>query len=108
MPTNDPSSSTSSHKVNPTQTSLNHFQAGLSDSEPRPILSLQDDEERAQALLQLSIALIDSGLDILDKHVLDDAQLTKDSVLMPGGTIGKHFRHVGQLGDQARHLGQLN
>ncbi|KIR37831.1 hypothetical protein I307_03815 [Cryptococcus deuterogattii 99/473] len=50
--------------------------------------------DRAEALLTLSIALIDSALDILQHHVHTDEQLTRDSALLPGGTLGKHFRHV--------------
>lgn len=50
--------------------------------------------DRAEALLTLSIALIDSAVDILEHHVQTDEQLSKDSALLPGGTLGKHFRHV--------------
>lgn len=50
--------------------------------------------DRAEALLTLSIALIDSALDILQHRVHTDEQLTRDSALLPGGTLGKHFRHV--------------
>ncbi|KJE04739.1 hypothetical protein I311_01545 [Cryptococcus gattii NT-10] len=50
--------------------------------------------ECAEALLTLSIALVDSALDILQHHVHTDEQLARDSALLPGGTLGKHFRHV--------------
>lgn len=50
--------------------------------------------DRAEALWTLSIALIDSAVDILEHHVRTDEQLSKDSALLPGGTLGKHFRHV--------------
>lgn len=54
-------------------------------------------EDHARALLELSIALVESALDILEKHIRTDEELTKQSVLMPGGTVGKHFRHVGHF-----------
>lgn len=53
--------------------------------------------DRAEALWTLSIALIDSAVDILEHHVRTDEQLSKDSALLPGGTLGKHFRHVCSL-----------
>jgi hypothetical protein len=52
------------------------------------------DEDRARALVDLGVALVDAGLDVLQEHMQADEQLTKESVLMPGGTVGKHFRHV--------------
>jgi hypothetical protein len=51
-------------------------------------------EDHACALLDLSIALVDGGSDVLSKHIRTDEELRKQSVLMPGGTVGKHFRHV--------------
>lgn len=50
--------------------------------------------DRAVALLDLSISLIDQALDILNRHLKEDKQLTHASKLMPGGSVGKHFRHV--------------
>lgn len=91
-------------KKNPTQTTLNHTLAGVSallpgDSNTSPSkssssASLSEGEDVAQGLLQLSIALIDSAIDILEKHLKRDGQLQHESGLMPGGTPGKHFRHV--------------
>ncbi|OCF31390.1 hypothetical protein I316_06995 [Kwoniella heveanensis BCC8398] len=54
----------------------------------------RDQTDRAEALLSLSIALIESAIDILKVNVTTDEQLCRDSLLMPGGTIGKHLRHV--------------
>ncbi|WVQ93312.1 hypothetical protein IAU59_000380 [Kwoniella sp. CBS 9459] len=54
----------------------------------------RDQTDRAEALLSLSIALIDSAIDVLKVNVTTDEQLSRDSLLMPGGTIGKHMRHV--------------
>jgi hypothetical protein len=50
--------------------------------------------DRAEALLDLSISLIDQALDILNRHLKEDRQMTHSSKLMPGGSVGKHFRHV--------------
>jgi len=50
--------------------------------------------DRAAALLDLSISLIDQALDILNRHLKEDRQMTHASKLMPGGSVGKHFRHV--------------
>lgn len=95
----------SAKSKHPTQSTLNHSLAGIpgyaypaqpshrsAQSEGSDILN--EDEERARALLDLSIALIDAALDVLEKHVKSDEQLRKESALMPGGTVGKHFRHV--------------
>ena len=51
-------------------------------------------DDRAEALLDLSISLIDQALDILNRHLKEDRQMTHSSKLMPGGSVGKHFRHV--------------
>jgi len=76
------------------QASLNHTLAGMSTlTDPSPPT---DDTDRAQALLQLAISLIDSALDLLGNPIQEDEQLQHESVLMPGGTIGKHLRHVSQ------------
>jgi hypothetical protein len=53
-----------------------------------------DPNDRAEALLDLSISLIDQALDILNRHLKEDRQMTHSSKLMPGGSVGKHFRHV--------------
>lgn len=45
------------------------------------------------ALIELSIALVDSAIDLVDEHLTDD-RLTHDSNLIPGGSLGKHLRHV--------------
>jgi len=50
--------------------------------------------DRSEALLDLSISLIDQALDILNRHLKEDRQMTHPSKLMPGGSVGKHFRHV--------------
>lgn len=84
------------------QASLNHtlIAGGSSSGSPlNPHLSTSEEEQHARALLELSIALVESALDILSatassSSAITDAQLTQPSELMPGGTIGKHFRHV--------------
>jgi hypothetical protein len=53
-----------------------------------------DENDRAVALLDLSISLIDQALDILTRHLKEDSQMVHASKLMPGGSVGKHFRHV--------------
>lgn len=56
-----------------------------------------DPNDRAVALIDLSISLIDQALDILTRHLKDDRQMTHPSKLMPGGSVGKHFRHARPL-----------
>lgn len=73
------------------ETSLTH---GLAGATNLPISDPEEDEDRAEALLALSIALVDSALDLLHDHIKKDEQLAKSSKLMPGGSLGKHFRHV--------------
>lgn len=53
----------------------------------------------ARALLGFAIDLVDCGLDILRNHITSDAQLKHQSALIPGGTLGKHFRHVAETYD---------
>lgn len=48
------------------------------------------------ALLNYAIALVDSGLEILGEHLTSDDELSLPSALIPGGTLGKHFRHVAE------------
>lgn len=74
------------------QIDLNHSLAGVRSLNER--LSTSTEKETARALLELSIALIDSALDIVKDHLKDDKQLQHPSKLMPGGTPGKHLRHV--------------
>ncbi|KAL7421233.1 hypothetical protein Q5752_004118 [Cryptotrichosporon argae] len=69
----------------PQQASLNHTLVG-----PAP----DDAHDRAHALLELAVALVEAALDVVTRHIDSDAQMVKESVLMPGGTLGKHFRHV--------------
>jgi hypothetical protein len=84
------------------QSSLNHTLVGPAapiptahaKKGPNGELILESEEDRAAALLDLAIALVDSALGILETHLTRDAQLKRDSVLMPGGSLGKHFRHV--------------
>lgn len=86
--------------------SLNHTLAGMS-ALTSPLESDSPDDRAGrsnryrycaeylvEALLTLSIALIDSAIDIITNHIHTDEQLVHESVLMPGGTVGKHFRHV--------------
>lgn len=63
-------------------------------SETQQDASPDEEHSRALALLDLSISLIDQALDILHRHLKEDRQLTHASKLMPGGSVGKHFRHV--------------
>lgn len=46
----------------------------------------------------MTLQLIDAGLDLLS-HISSDAQLRHRSALVPGGTVGKHFRHVAETFD---------
>nr|ODN88623.1 hypothetical protein L203_02633 [Cryptococcus depauperatus CBS 7841] len=57
-------------------------------------MPVRHDKDSAEALLSLSMALISLAEDILEQHVQTDEQLSRDSALMPGGTLGKHFRHI--------------
>lgn len=45
-------------------------------------------------LFVLSIALIDQIITLLNCTLTSSAQLTHESTLIPGSTIGKHLRHV--------------
>ncbi|WVR09149.1 hypothetical protein IAU60_006211 [Kwoniella sp. DSM 27419] len=73
------------HSTSPRSASLDHTLVAMPTS---------GQSDRAEALLSLAIALVDSALDVLLQHITSDAQLSRDSTLMPGGTIGKHLRHV--------------
>ncbi|WWC91297.1 uncharacterized protein L201_006240 [Kwoniella dendrophila CBS 6074] len=66
-------------------TSLNHTLVSMPS---------KDQLDRAEALLELSISLIESSIDVFKQNITTDEQLTRESLLMPGGTLGKHFRHV--------------
>ncbi|OCF72619.1 hypothetical protein I204_07001 [Kwoniella mangroviensis CBS 8886] len=66
-------------------TSLNHTLVSM---------PTRDQSDRAEALLELSISLIESSIDVLQSNITNDEQLIRQSTLMPGGTLGKHFRHV--------------
>ena len=68
---------------------LNHPLTSLSHTH-----TSYDEMERSRALLDLAISLIDSALDLLCHHLQFDDQLIQPSVLVPGGTVGKHLRHV--------------
>jgi hypothetical protein len=50
--------------------------------------------ERAVALIDLSLSLIDQALSILTRHLKEDGQMTHPSKLTPGGSVGKHLRHA--------------
>lgn len=52
----------------------------------------------ALALVHTSLALVKDGINVL-RLIEDDAQLRHPSVLMPGGSVGKHFRHVSETFD---------
>ncbi|ORX39023.1 hypothetical protein BD324DRAFT_618270 [Kockovaella imperatae] len=73
---------------------LDHSRAGSSSSYQSSKSKMTSDDDRALALLDMAINLVDSALDILFNHLKTDDQLRKSSLLMPGGTVGKHFRHV--------------
>lgn len=110
-----PSSPSHSHVrlagPSPASASLNHTLVGPAlspapalspSSSPSPHSSPEQEQDRAEALLDMAIALVDSALDILYRHIRTDAQLRQDSVLLPGGSVGKHLRHVSGAGT---HLG---
>ncbi|KLT45251.1 hypothetical protein CC85DRAFT_282739 [Cutaneotrichosporon oleaginosum] len=84
-----PSSSPSPSQRSP---SLDHF------ARPPPDHMPPEAADPAVALVLTSLALIDAGLDLL-RHIEDDAQLTHASLLIPGGSVGKHFRHVSETFD---------
>lgn len=84
----------SNDKTKQAQMSLNHSLVGVNNLKD---LSTSSEPDTAVALLQLSIALLDAALDILIEHIHTDKQLQHQSTLMPGGTPGKHFRHVSVL-----------
>lgn len=46
----------------------------------------------------MTLSLVDAGIELLS-HISSDAQLRHPSVLVPGGTLGKHFRHVAETFD---------
>ncbi|WVQ75393.1 hypothetical protein IAR50_005013 [Cryptococcus sp. DSM 104548] len=81
----------SSSKTGPTSTSRVPLTALDHTLVPMPSRTHPD---RAEALVSLSIALVDSAVDILERHISTDEELSRDSALLPGGTLGKHFRHV--------------
>lgn len=76
----------------PHQTALNHTLAasGLTAVPRTPA----EEEGRASALLDLALSLLDSAIDLLSNHITADRQLQQPSRLLPGGTLGKHLRHV--------------
>lgn len=57
---------------------------------------MSDTPQPADYLVNLAIALIDSGLDILNQDNLSDDQLKYNSALIPGASLGRHFRHVSE------------
>ncbi|WVQ81173.1 hypothetical protein IAT38_003295 [Cryptococcus sp. DSM 104549] len=57
-------------------------------------MASREQADRAEALLAMSIALVDSAVDVLTRDIKTDEELGRDSALLPGGTVGKHFRHV--------------
>ncbi|TYJ55171.1 hypothetical protein B9479_004105 [Cryptococcus floricola] len=64
--------------------------------------------DRAEALVSLSIALIDSAVDILESHISTDEELSRDSALLPGGTVIESFRaFLLNLYDNPRPLSEV-
>ncbi|ODN74748.1 hypothetical protein, variant [Cryptococcus amylolentus CBS 6039] len=64
--------------------------------------------DRAEALVSLSIALIDSAVDILERNISTDEELSRDSALLPGGTVIESFRaFLLNLYDNPRPLSEV-
>ncbi|EJT46849.1 hypothetical protein A1Q2_01781 [Trichosporon asahii var. asahii CBS 8904] len=68
--------------------SLDHSLAGQARSQDP-----SSHRDGPHALIELSISLVDSAIDLVDEHLTNE-KLTHDSNLMPGGSLGKHLRHV--------------
>ncbi|KAJ7456668.1 hypothetical protein FB451DRAFT_1276785 [Mycena latifolia] len=51
------------------------------------------EETTLTQLLQVSRIVLQQGIDLLDKHITSNDQLTVHSQYLPGSTIGKHLRH---------------
>ncbi|KAL1737631.1 hypothetical protein HDZ31DRAFT_23058, partial [Schizophyllum fasciatum] len=45
-------------------------------------------------LLAVCKTVLMQGVELLDRQLTEDAQLTTDSKFLPGSTIGKHLRHA--------------
>ncbi|KAL1406044.1 hypothetical protein Q8F55_007727 [Vanrija albida] len=69
------------------------------DHKHTPAAPYSNHRDAAHALQEVAISLIDSGLRILQSDILTDEQLQHESVLIPGGSLGKHFRHVTEMFD---------
>lgn len=76
------------HSKRQRSASLDHSLAGRAGSQ-----DAASHRDGPHALIELSIALVDSAIDLVDEHLTDD-KLTHDSNLIPGGSLGKHLRHV--------------
>jgi len=54
----------------------------------------QSDNESVGAALYVATSILQQALDFLNTSITDEAQLVYESKLLPGSTIGKHFRHA--------------
>ncbi|KAL1707690.1 hypothetical protein EV121DRAFT_198636 [Schizophyllum commune] len=66
---------------------------GSQDSEGQLLGSHATTSDLSELLLVCKTVL-QQGVDLLDKQLTEDAQLTADSKFLPGSTIGKHLRHA--------------
>lgn len=55
--------------------------------------NIQDSEEALSVLVNVAVTLLSQCIEFLDQGVTD-AQLSRESKLSPGATIGKHLRHL--------------
>ncbi|KAH9947687.1 hypothetical protein B0H21DRAFT_737622 [Amylocystis lapponica] len=61
----------------------------------RDSLERETDEATALARLQeISVLILRQAIDLVEKSLTSDEQLTVQSKFMPGSTIGKHLRHA--------------
>uniref|UniRef100_D8PN99 DinB-like domain-containing protein n=1 Tax=Schizophyllum commune (strain H4-8 / FGSC 9210) TaxID=578458 RepID=D8PN99_SCHCM len=66
---------------------------GIQDSEGQLLGSHATTSDLSELLLVCKTVL-QQGVDLLDKQLTEDAQLTMNSKFLPGSTIGKHLRHA--------------
>ncbi|KAI5829425.1 hypothetical protein K523DRAFT_352552 [Schizophyllum commune Tattone D] len=66
---------------------------GSQDSEGQLLGSHATTSDLSELLLVCKTVL-QQGVDLVDKQLTEDAQLTADSKFLPGSTIGKHLRHA--------------
>ncbi|TRM60112.1 hypothetical protein BD626DRAFT_505548 [Schizophyllum amplum] len=68
-------------------------QPQVGSSATAPMESQPPTSDLSELLLVCKVVLM-QGVDLLDQHLTEDAQLVRDSKFLPGSTIGKHLRHA--------------